>query len=85
MSPDSTGNKLPNDVAAILYETIIPPDERRQLGEYYTPNWLARSIVRELVTEPLNQHVLDPACGSGTFVAEAITHFIEAANKTSLN
>ena len=75
----------PNDVAAILYETVIPPDERRQLGEYYTPNWLARSIVRELVTEPLNQHVLDPACGSGTFVAEAVTYFVEAANKTSLD
>ena len=24
---------------------FIPPDERRQLGEYYTPDWLARAIV----------------------------------------
>ena len=77
--------KSPNDVAAILYETVIPPDERRQLGEYYTPDWLARTIVREVVTEPLDQYVLDPACGSGTFVAEAVTHFIEAANRTSLD
>ena len=77
--------KAPNDVAAILYETVIPPDERRQLGEYYTPGWLARAIVQEVVTEPLDQYVLDPACGSGTFVAEAVNHFIEAANKTSLD
>ena len=77
--------KAPNDVAAILYETVIPPDERRQLGEYYTPDWLARAIVQEVVTEPLDQYVLDPACGSGTFVAEAVNHFIEAANKTSLD
>ena len=77
--------QAPNDVAAILYETVIPPDERRQLGEYYTPDWLARTIVREVVTEPLGQHVLDPACGSGTFVAEAVTHFIEAARVTSLD
>ena len=77
--------KSPNDVAAILYETIIPPDERRQLGEYYTPDWLARTIVREVVTDPLDQYVLDPACGSGTFVAEAVTRFIEAANSTSLD
>ena len=39
--------QAPNDVAAILYETVIPPDERRQLGEYYTPTgsparWSAR-------------------------------------------
>ena len=71
--------KAPNDVASILYETVIPPDERRQLGEYYTPDWLARTMVREVVTDPLNQTVLDPACGSGTFVAEAVTHFIETA------
>ena len=76
--------KAPNDIAAILYETVIPPDERRQLGEYYTPGWLARTMVREVVTEPLEQTVLDPACGSGTFVAEAVTHFNEAAAKTTL-
>ena len=58
---------------------------RRQLGEYYTPDWLARAMVRELVTEPLNQRVLDPACGSGTFVAEAVTHFIAAANRSGLH
>ena len=77
--------KAPNDVAAILYETMIPSDERRQLGEYYTPDWLAKTIVREVVTDPLSQYVLDPACGSGTFVAEAVNHFIEAARETSLN
>ena len=77
--------RAPNDVAAILYETVIPPDERRQLGEYYTPDWLARTIVREVVTDPLSQSVLDPACGSGTFVAEAVTHFIDAARETSLD
>ena len=71
-------------MAAILYETVIPPDERRQLGEYYTPDWLARAIVQEVVTDPLGQYVLDPACGSGTFVAEAVNHFIEAARETSL-
>ena len=69
----------PPDTAAVLYETVIPPDERRQLGEYYTPAWLARVMVRELVDDPLQQRVLDPACGSGTFVAEAVRHFLEAA------
>ena len=67
------------DTAANLYETVIPPEERHQLGEYYTPAWLARTMIRELVTDPLGQRVLDPACGSGTFVAEAVSHFIETA------
>ena len=71
--------EAPPDTAATLYESVIPPEERRQLGEYYTPVWLARVMVQELVEDPLNQRVLDPACGSGTFVAEAVSHFITAA------
>ena len=74
--------EAPADTAATLYETVIPPEERRQLGEYYTPAWLARVMMQELVDDPLNQRVLDPACGSGTFVAEAVNHFIAAAGKT---
>ena len=74
----------PSDIASILYETVIPPDERRTLGEYYTPDWLARTMVRELVDDPLRQHVLDPACGSGTFVAEAVNHFIRASDSAGL-
>ena len=77
--------QAPNDIAAVLYETVIPPAERRQLGEYYTPDWLARAIVRELVDDPLDQRVLDPSCGSGTFIAEAIAHFLDAAKETDLD
>ena len=71
----------PPDTAANLYETVIPPEERRQLGEYYTPAWLAKAMVQELVDQPLTQRVLDPACGSGTFVAEAVTHYISVAQE----
>ena len=55
----------PSDIAATLYQTVIPAAERRDLGEYYTPRWLAKAIVREVVTDPVNQRVLDPSCGSG--------------------
>ena len=70
----------PPNIAAILYETVIPPEERRTLGEYYTPDWLARTMARELIDDPLRQRVLDPACGSGTFIAAAVERFLEAAN-----
>ena len=77
--------KAPADIGAMLYETVIPPDERRQLGEYYTPAWLARVMVRELVQKPLEQRVLDPACGSGTFVVEAVAHFLERPSGRGAN
>ncbi len=74
----------PADIAPILYESVIPADERRQLGEYYTPDWLARAMVEELVSDPLNQRVLDPACGSGTFIVEAVRRVIESARESGL-
>ena len=49
------------------------------LSEYYTPDWLAAKIVRHAVTDPLNQRVLDPACGSGTFLFHAVRAFLSAA------
>ena len=75
---------FPNDIASILYQCVIPADERRQLGEYYTPEWLARDMVSELVTDPLAQRVLDPACGSGTFIVEAVRHYIAQAEATGV-
>ena len=67
------------DVLKELYESLIDPAQRHQLGEYYTPDWLADLMVREVVTEPLEQRVLDPSCGSGTFLFHAVRHFLEAA------
>lgn len=61
-------SKVEHDVLKILYESVISPQTRKALGEYYTPDWLANRIVTETVTDPLNQRVLDPSCGSGTFI-----------------
>jgi hypothetical protein len=33
------------DVPKSLYESLIDPAQRRDLGEYYTPDWLAAKIV----------------------------------------
>ena len=73
--------KAESDIARILYETVIPADDRRRLGEYYTPDWLAREIVDAVVTDPLNQRVLDPACGSGSFIFAAVRKYLTAAKR----
>ncbi|HXG65171.1 MAG TPA: N-6 DNA methylase, partial [Blastocatellia bacterium] len=46
---------------------------RHDLGEYYTPDWLAEHVLNELgyVGDP-DKRLLDPACGSGTFLVMAI-------------
>ncbi|GIU70738.1 MAG: BseRI endonuclease [Candidatus Nitrosocaldaceae archaeon] len=61
---------LNEDVFKELYQQLVDPEERHDLGEYYTPDWLADRIVRNVVK--VNSKVLDPSCGSGTFLASTI-------------
>lgn len=74
-------SNVDQDILKVLYESFIPPKTRKALGEYYTPDWLARRMVEETINDPLNQRVLDPACGSGTFLFYAIRHFLDEAKK----
>jgi SAM-dependent methyltransferase len=73
------------DVLKSLYEGLIDPEQRHDLGEYYTPDWLATKIVARALTRPLKQRVLDPACGSGTFLFHAIRAKLAAANEAGLS
>lgn len=69
-----------HDVLKVLYESVIPAETRKKLGEYYTPDWLAQKMVEEVMTKPLEQRVLDPACGSGTFLFHAVRRYLQAAD-----
>ena len=72
-------DQVEHDVMKVLYESVISTSERHRLGEYYTPDWLAEEIVSQVVTEPLAQRVLDPGCGSGTFLFHAVRRYLHAA------
>lgn len=65
------------DILKPLYEQLVDPAMRHDLGEYYTPDWLATLVTRRLLDEwdwegPLLPRLLDPTCGSGTFLRVAI-------------
>lgn len=77
-------DQVEHDVLKVLYESVIAPATRKSLGEYYTPDWLAKRVVSEVVTDPLEQRVLDPSCGSGTFVFYAVRRFFEAADDNAV-
>lgn len=64
--------QLEEDVLKGLYQELVDPKERHDLGEYYTPDWLAESIVQNTLKALPDSSVLDPACGSGTFLVAAI-------------
>ena len=72
-----------DDLAAILYQNTIMPEERKRMGEYYTPRWLAQAIVTETIADPVNTRMLDPACGSGTFIEASMRHLLTSVPEES--
>jgi hypothetical protein len=58
------------DVLKVLYESVIGTETRKELGEYYTPDWLARAIVSRLRREcrlPRRSMGLPSASSAWTF------------------
>jgi hypothetical protein len=70
LSEDPAGSR---DLLKKLYQQLFPKSVRHDLGEYYTPDWLAEHVLNELkyIGDP-DKRLLDPACGSGTFLVMAI-------------
>jgi len=58
------------DIVGYVYEDLIPAEERHALGQFYTPRPIAELIVKWAIRSP-DDKVLDPGCGSGTFLVEA--------------
>ena len=74
-----------SDVLRELYQAYVSAEDRKLFGEFYTPDWLAEYLVDNLLdpqwidesVEEVWQErrsgvgLLDPACGSGTFLYHA--------------
>ena len=59
------------DILKGVYQELIDLDTRHALGEYYTPDWLCERVVNEFEFAATDK-ILDPACGSGSFLRAAI-------------
>ncbi len=66
--------EISEDALKSLYQELVDPQTRHDLGEYYTPDWLADRIVRHVLEENPSASVLDPSCGSGSFLYFAIRY-----------
>jgi len=64
------------DIVGFIYEELIPGEERHVLGQFYTPRPIAELIVKWCVRSP-DDKILDPGCGSGTFLVEAYRRLAE--------
>jgi adenine-specific DNA-methyltransferase len=62
------------------------PEVRKAGGVFYTPKWVVSYIVENTVGKHIedktpkeieNLHILDPACGSGSFLMEALSYLFQ--------
>jgi len=83
VDPEST-----RDLLKKLYQELMPGELRHNLGEYYTPDWLAERLLNMLEGGKFegdpNKRLIDPACGSGTFLVIAIKKIREYAAERML-
>lgn len=59
------------DVVGDAFETFIGPSLKGGQGQFFTPRNVTQ-LVRKLVNPNLSDMILDPACGSGGFLVEAL-------------
>ena len=68
------------DILGNLYEKYLPSNERKRLGEFYTPveviDYILTSVGYTYSHEIENKDLLDPACGSGGFLVRATRRLI---------
>jgi type I restriction enzyme M protein len=69
-------SSMGSDFLGRVYEKLIPPPERKRLGQFYTPPDVAELIV-SLTVRSGDDVVLDPGCGSGTFLVKAYRRLAE--------
>jgi len=82
----ATGTLAPEDTRDLLkklYQYLLPRELRHDLGEFYTPDWLAEVVLNDVGYDGKPEtRVLDPACGSGTFLVLAIRRIRDYAQSS---
>lgn len=75
-----------SDILGGLYQKYFDPETRKALGEFYTPPAIVEYILNRVnykVGEgiSLGKMLIDPACGSGTFLIYSLSRFFKEAEE----
>lgn len=69
--------EVAGDPLGDLYQQYFDKDTRKALGEFYTPVEVVNYILDAVGYENIGyKRLLDPACGSGTFIVEALKRYL---------
>lgn len=73
------------DAISTIFEFIFPKEIRHSVGEYYTPYWLANTVIDQITKgdkTAFSKKYIDPACGSATFLVALIKKYREFSNNS---
>ncbi|HRS68272.1 MAG TPA: N-6 DNA methylase, partial [Paludibacteraceae bacterium] len=71
--------KFNGEQIGIEYESLLADSYRNKEGIYYTPSWVVKDMFKNIKINP-DYKFLDPCCGSGNFVIEAIRQGVAPEN-----
>jgi len=71
--------EIEGDPLGNLYQRYFDPETRKALGEFYTPQPVIDYIMDGVGydTGVSGERIIDPACGSGTFLVEALNRYLD--------
>jgi type I restriction enzyme M protein len=72
-----------SDIIGTIYNTYVNRKEKREKGQYYTPPAIVNYILDSVGYSGMamigsNKRLIDPACGSGSFLVTAAKRFVAA-------
>ncbi len=76
---------LSEEILGDIYQQFLPASKRKRLGEFYTPPAMVNWLLRETVRAHGSGTLLDPACGSGSFLVREVHARIEDAQQRGLD
>jgi len=74
---------LKEDTLGVLFERFIREEEKKNFGQFYTPQEIVDYIINFLNIQP-DSKILDPTCGCGVFLVTAF-NFLKQINKKALD
>lgn len=80
-------SELSGDLLGQLYQSYFDPETRKALGEFYTPPEVVEFILDHVGYQGPGiaaKRLLDPACGSGTFLVYALKRYLDKASPETI-
>jgi type I restriction enzyme M protein len=75
--------RTPADVKGELFQTFVTRYQRGDRGEFFTPYPVVELAV-QMIAPTSNERIVDPACGSGSFLLHA-ARYVAEQNDISIN